>query len=1185
VADTRTSARRPTSLVIAAVTALVTVGVTLPAGMAGAEPPGAPPSAPPPDLRSSTSDAHIAELDGSTRTPSGVAAAATEPRIETYETSRPIAPGVTMRSFDRYGPDAFTGTPTWLQADSLTVDLTKGTMPGYLFPGQVAKGEPISTQANRVGAVAAVNGDFFDINNSTAPLGVGIKDGVLVQSPDSEPTWRTSAAILTADGLGRIGEVLFEGTIELPGGTTAPLAGINKPTLAAGGIEAFTPVWGTYCRCRATQGATTTAEVEVVDGKVTAVRATPGEGAIPAGGFVLVGREAGAELLAGLAVGDAIGIDYRARTPDDKQIRTALNGRQLLVVDGVAQKASQGNNVPPAPRTAVGFSRDGAKMFVLTADGRQPAFADGLGLDELAAMMIELGAYNAVNLDGGGSTTMVARTPGSTTAEVENRPSDGAERSDPNGLALFAPEGSGRLRGLWVETALDADRAPGSSTVAPARPDRVFPGLTRRLTAAGYDETYGPADSDPSWRTSSPHRGTVDSKGVFRGRSPGEVTITARDRAVRGTTTLTVLGPLARLSATTAQVALPALDSQATFGVLGHDAAGYVAPVEPADISLSYDHDLLDITATDDGQFGVTAKQAGGSALVTVRVGKASLTLPVTIGFEERVVADFEDTSGWEYFGERATGAIRPVPGKSGQGLELSYNFDESSATRTGGALATDGIEVPGQPREVRLWVNSSGHGEWASLQAFDGTGALLPAFRAGFLTSTGWQQLSFPVPAGTQYPLRIRRYYSAETKPEAQYKSTIVIDELTALVPPSVDLPTPPTVIDPLVVRDGDVAGAPWRFAVMSDAQFVARDPDSDLVRNARRSLREIRAARPDFLLINGDLVDEASPEDFALAKRILDEELGGTVLRGETAPTPPLPYYYVPGNHEVMGGSIDNFKAVFGATSRVFDHKGTRFVTVDTSRLSIRGSDWTQLRTLRSELDKAATDKGVGSIVLVQHVPLRDPTPARASELSDRKEAAVIESWLSDFQRTTGKGAAFVGAHVGTFHAAHVDGVPYFVNGNSAKAPATPPADGGFTGWSMWGVDPVTAKEASQARNDPAHDGPDWVATEVRPHVDALALEAPGTLRVGESAPVIAAVTQGPRTFDVGYPVTADWAGSPNVHVGSRSGAKPWHAAVFDPDTGELTALRPAPIRLSVTVNDVTEQTTIGLERRAAA
>src|SRR5690625_7801156 len=84
-----------------------------------------------------------------------------------------------------------------------------------------------------------------------------------------------------------------------------------------------------------------------------------------------------------------------------------------------------------------------------------------------------------------------------------------------------------------------------------------------------------------------------------------------------------------------------------------------------------------------------------------------------------------------------------------------------------------------------------------------------------------------------------------------------------------------------------------------MSDAQFVAADPDSDAVEGARRTLREIQDAAPDLLVINGDFVDEAAPEDFELAQQILDEEWDTDI-----------PYVYVPGNHEVMGGEIANFE-----------------------------------------------------------------------------------------------------------------------------------------------------------------------------------------------------------------------------------------------------------------------------------
>ncbi len=171
-----------------------------------------------------------------------------------------------------------------------------------------------------------------------------------------------------------------------------------------------------------------------------------------------------------------------------------------------------------------------------------------------------------------------------------------------------------------------------------------------------------------------------------------------------------------------------------------------------------------------------------------------------------------------------------------------------------------------------------------------------------------------------------------------------------------------------------------------MSDAQFVAREPDSPLVQAARRTLREIKAARPDFFVIAGDFVDEATEADFQLAKRILDEEIGSSV-----------PYYYVPGNHEMMGAAITNFEKYFGATNRIFDHKGTRFVTLNiVRRAPCAAAASTRLAMLRSALDSAARDRTVSSVVVIEHHPPRDPTPAKNSQLADRHEAALVEDWL---------------------------------------------------------------------------------------------------------------------------------------------------------------------------------------------
>ncbi|WP_229402981.1 phosphodiester glycosidase family protein [Micromonospora okii] len=1139
--------------------------------VAGAPPATAvPPTAPPAGTaaedapRASSAPAGAVTL---ARDPAGAAAATraasgVEPAggLETAKTVRPVAPGLDLTSFDRYDADG------WLRADALTADLTGGVTVDYVNSGEVAKAEPLRAAADRSRAVAAVNGDFFDINNSGAAQGVGVRSGELVQSPVAG---HTNAAAISADGLGRVIQVNFDGTATLPTGPVA-LTQFNN-MVQTDGVGLFTPLWGAYPRERAVAGARRVAEVTVVDGRVAAVAPAAGTGPIPAGTTVLLGRDAGADALAGLRPGDAVSVAYRPKASDGGTLRAAVGGGNVLVRDGAVQSIADASL---APRTAVGFTADGKRMIMLTVDGRQ-VDSRGVTQTEMGRMMAELGAWTALNLDGGGSSTLLARRPGEASVRVENSPSDGTERAVPNGLAIYAPKGSGRLTGYWLRTTSDPTAAPGVAPVRGGRPDRVFPGLTRRLTATGHDETYGPAAGAPTWRVNPALHGRVTADGVFRAGLPGSATVTASRGRAAGKLALTVLGPLARIDATTDRVGLNQAGDAAVVGVVGYDAEGNTAPIEPADLRLDYDRSVLDVTPTDDGNLSVKAVAGTGSALVTARVGDRTTVLPVTVGLTDVPVATFDDAASWKFSQARASGSVAPAPGRTGTGLKMSYDFGQSTGTRAAYADPPAWIEVPGQPQAFGMWIKGNGTGEWPSLHLHDAQDTQ-HVLRGPLITWTGWKYVEFAVPAGVQYPVRVRRFYVAETNAAAKYTSEVVIDDLVAKVPPPVEAPAEEPRTDRVVLRDGTVDGAPWRFAVMSDAQFVAAAPDSDLVAQARRTLREIRAAKPDFLVINGDFVDTAYPADFALAKRLLDEELGGE-----------LPYYYVPGNHEIMGAPIANFTAAFGPTSRVFDHAGTRFVTLSTATGSLRGGGFDQVELLRDALDRAAADRGVGSVAVLFHHPPRDPSPAKASQLGDRKEAALVEQWLADFQHRTGKGALVVNGHVGTFHADRVDGVPYVINGNSGKNPSTPAAQGGFTGWTEFGVDPVTPAEAALARLNPLAEGPRWVTAEFHAHTDRVDLTAPGKVTVGAPARVTATLTQpGGRTVPVAAPVSADWSASPSVHIGPASGLRPWHVARFDPATGELTARRAgATIVLAVTVNGVRAEATIALTGAAAA
>ena len=105
---------------------------------------------------------------------------------------------------------------------------------------------------------------------------------------------------------------------------------------------------------------------------------------------LLVGRHSGARIAV-----------TRART-DLRDVWTAVSGRGRVLADGVVQETWPARH----PRTGVGISRDGRYVYLVTVDGRQPGVSEGATTGELGQWLLRLGAYQGLNLDGGGSTTM-----------------------------------------------------------------------------------------------------------------------------------------------------------------------------------------------------------------------------------------------------------------------------------------------------------------------------------------------------------------------------------------------------------------------------------------------------------------------------------------------------------------------------------------------------------------------------------------------------------------------------------------------------------------------------------------------------------------------------------------------------------------------------------------------------------
>lgn len=124
-------------------------------------------------------------------------------------------------------------------------------------------------------------------------------------------------------------------------------------------------------------------------------------------------------------------------------VENAISGNQTLVAQG---RSYNNDDSQAEPRTAVGLDRRRRELILVVVDGRQPGYSEGLTLAELADVMLELGAYEAINLDGGGSSTLVVESP-SGQPRILNSPVNhgipGRERPVGNHLGIFAlPAGS-----------------------------------------------------------------------------------------------------------------------------------------------------------------------------------------------------------------------------------------------------------------------------------------------------------------------------------------------------------------------------------------------------------------------------------------------------------------------------------------------------------------------------------------------------------------------------------------------------------------------------------------------------------------------------------------------------------------------------------------------------------------------
>lgn len=284
--------------------------------------------------------------------------------------------------------------------------------------------------------VAAVNGDFFHIRPGPYqgdPLGLQIRQGELVSAPRSASFW------VDRKGHPRIGRVQAKFRAKGPKGMSIAF-GLNERR-ADDAAVLYTPAVGESTR--------TTPGIEWIlerDGDTPWLPLRPGqsyrgriaatnrEGSTPLRPEIMV-LSIGptlAQELPSLAPGAVISL-HLDTSPDLTGVTTALAGGPILLEDGLAPEWKP--PLPRHPRTVLGWNAEW--LFLVVVDGRQKQLSVGMNYPELTATMKRMGCTHAMNLDGGGSSTLWLG------GQVMNSPSDGRERRVANGLIVLSTDPGG----------------------------------------------------------------------------------------------------------------------------------------------------------------------------------------------------------------------------------------------------------------------------------------------------------------------------------------------------------------------------------------------------------------------------------------------------------------------------------------------------------------------------------------------------------------------------------------------------------------------------------------------------------------------------------------------------------------------------------------------------------------------
>lgn len=717
---------------------------------------------------------------------------------------REIHPGVIhITEFKSDGPYLINVLKVNLRQQGLALEAEKGQ--DYLFGGE--KVSQIAQRENRPGniVIAGINGDFW--RTDFIPIGPFVDDGIIFKSHHIEVP--RAVFMLDSEMTPYIGVIKMKMVLEIDKETTCPIDVINangeaKELLAEQkDLFLFTPAFGNATRTSADDRTEVILENlaggefipnSICRARVLEIRKDAGNTTFSKQQLVLSGTGKAKEFLEqSLHPGKEVKIKVTV-SETTKPIVLMIGGGPILLQKGEIKIDNKEEGIGEAfvtdkhPRTAIGYSQDKNTIFLYTIDGRQPGLSIGADLYQVAEYLRQLGAYEAMNLDGGGSTTMWVR------GELVNKPSDRTgERTVTNALLLVSKT------------------IPGTPQYLKVHPEKI------NLTAGGSvklmlileDKFHHPLPIEEKnlEMEVSPQIGEVKEGYVFKAGpeiAEGKLTIKLKDNpAIIANIPVKIEQP-ARIKVAPDTVVLRTGD-EATLDIKVLNAEGQELAFRPDDITIN----LPEFIARSGASFTIKALSKGEGEII-LTLGKTTATVPIFVDmFKEKILFDFDQLpspapgeqeilTGKLYDKGQTQLMLEQAEIKQGKaGCRLNY------AMLSGGTTAiyipiNSRMETP--PEEITLWVYGDGKSAWLRGEIVDRDGEqFLLDFTSGGsgIHWTGWRLLrvlpeqfvpKWTNPGATiDYPVVLKHLYIAQQQEKLKASGSIILDALTAIYPPEV--------------------------------------------------------------------------------------------------------------------------------------------------------------------------------------------------------------------------------------------------------------------------------------------------------------------------------------------------------------------------------------------------------------